>query len=252
MEWLDAGRKLLRSDRWDEWRKSETDQKKKIPNPPLQKPAPPGAKLVDLVPPEALTVGGMPFIEAVRRRRTHRSYTADPLSLEELSFLLWATQGVRQVNPGQSTLRTVPSGGARHPLETYVFANRVTGLEPALYRYLPLDHKLCFLRAHPDMPAQVARACNHEFAGRSAVTFMWTAIPYRTEWRYAFVAHKIILLDAGHLCQSLYLASTAIGGGMCAIAAYSQSRLDEFLEVDGRDEFAVYAAPVGKVKASEA
>ena len=247
MESMDAGRKFLRSDRWEEWRKSDTDQKNKVPNPPVQKPPPPGAALIDLVPPEALTVGRMPLVEAIRRRQSHRQYTAASLSLEELSFLLWATQGIRQVTPAQTTLRTVPSGGARHSFETYLFANRVTGLEPALYRYLALEHKLCLLRAHPDMAAQVARACNHDFAGQSAVTFMWTATPYRSEWRYAFVAHKLILLDAGHLCQNLYLASTAIGAGMCAIAAYHQSLLDEFLAVDGRDEFAVYVAPVGKL-----
>ena len=204
------------------------------------------------MPPEALTIGTMPLIEAIRRRQSHRKFADEPLSMDELSFLLWATQGVRQLSRSNNVaLRTVPSGGARHPFETYLFARRVTGLEPALYRYLALEHKLCRLRTHPDMAAQVAHACNHDFAGQSATTFMWTAIPYRTEWRYSFVAHKIILLDAGHVCQNLYLACTAVGAGTCAIGAYNQRALDEFLGVDGHDEFAIYAAPVGKVSQDE-
>jgi SagB-type dehydrogenase family enzyme len=250
---FDAERKLLKSDRWDEWRRSETDQKKKVPNPPLQKPAPAeGAPLIDLVPPEALTVGQMPLLDAIRRRQSRRKYAAEPLSLEELSFLLWATQGVRQMlSSNKAALRTVPSGGARHPFETYLFVNRVTGLEPGLYRYLALEHKLCCLRTAPNMAAQVARACSHEFAGNSAVTFMWTVVPYRTEWRYSFVSHKIIALDAGHVCQNLYLACEAIGAGTCAVGAYNQQALDEFLGVDGQDEFAIYVAPVGKVDPGE-
>jgi SagB-type dehydrogenase family enzyme len=68
------------------------------------------------------------------------------------------------------------------------------------------------------------------------------------EWRYSVAAHRVILIDAGHVCQNLYLACQAIGAGTCAIAAYDQNKMDEFLKVDGKDEFVVYLAPVGKVK----
>jgi SagB-type dehydrogenase family enzyme len=77
------------------------------------------------------------------------------------------------------------------------------------------------------------------------VLFFWTAIPYRSEWRYAAASHKLIALDAGHLCQNLYLACEAIGAGTCAIGAYDQALCDELLGVDGVDELTVYAAPVG-------
>lgn len=85
------------------------------------------------------------------------------------------------------------------------------------------------------------------FAGQAAVTFIWTALPERTEWRYAEASYKVIALDAGHACQNLYLACQAVSCGTCAIAAYSQTLVDELLGVDGRDEFAVYLAPVGKL-----
>jgi SagB-type dehydrogenase family enzyme len=85
------------------------------------------------------------------------------------------------------------------------------------------------------------------FAGSAAATFAWTAIPYRMEWRYGLAAHKVIALDAGHVCQNMYLACEAIDAGTCAIAAYHQALMDELLGVDGKDEFTIYLAPVGKV-----
>ena len=151
------------------------------------------------------------------------------------------------VGAGTVSLRTVPSAGARHPFETYLLVNRVEGVSPGLYRYLPLEHKLCFLKAG-DAPAHaVHRACLEQYVLESAVTFVWTVVPYRTEWRYSLLAHRVILMDAGHVCQNLYLACEAIGAGTCAIGADHQAALDAALEVDGEEEFAIYVAPVGRV-----
>ena len=142
----------------------------------------------------------------------------------------------------------MPSGGSRHPFELYLAVSRVDGLEPGLYRYLPLDHKLCFLDADPQIGKKMARACcKQAFVGKGAVVFIWTALPYRAEWRYTIVAHKMIALDAGHSCQNLYLAGEAIGGGVCAIGAYNQKELDALLKVDGTEEFTIYAGVIGKI-----
>jgi nitroreductase len=84
---------------------------------------------------------------------------------------------------------------------------------------------------------------------KSAVVFVWTTIPYRMEWRYSIVAHKMIAQESGHVCQNLYLASESIGAGACAIT-YDQTKVDGILGVDGKDEFAIYVAPVGKVTAA--
>jgi SagB-type dehydrogenase family enzyme len=245
-------RKFLKSDRWDEWKKIATDQRKGVPTPPPQKPYPKDAKLTALVSPEDLTVGKMPLIEAIKRRRSRREFAEEPLTLEELSFLLWATQGVAKKEnrdasaPPRIVLRTVPSGGARHPFETYLLINRVEGLQPGLYRYMPLENKLCFLYADAELTEKVHEACEGQYVKGSAVTFIWTAIPYRTEWRYSILSPKIIAQDSGHLCQNLYLACEAIGAGTCAIGAYNQEKMDRVLRVDGKEEFAIYAAPVGK------
>ena len=228
---------------------SETDQQRGVELPPLEKPFPDDAGRVDLPP-----VGQWKGIEtvdvatAIGGRRSRRSFSPEPLTLDELSFLLWATQGVRQrVAPG-AVLRTVPSAGNRHALETYIAAMRVGGLEPGLYRYLPLEHQLLHLFHEEQMPEKLTEATlGQAFVGRAAAVFIWTTIPYRMEWRYGLAAHKVIALDAGHVCQNLYLACEAIGAGTCAMAAYHQQLMDRLVRVDGQEEFVIYLAPVGKV-----
>ncbi len=250
MDRIAAGRKLLEAGPWGEWQKQDTDQRRKVPAPPLQKTYPAHAKLIDLVATKDLTVGRMSLIDAINNRKSRRRYTSGALTLEELSFLLWAAQGVQEISKKEdATRRTVPSGGSRHPFELYLAVNRVNDLESGLYRYLPLDHKLCFLRADSQLSKKVTRAClKQAFVGKGAVVFVWTALPYRAEWRYSVVAHKMIALDAGHSCQNLYLAAEAIGAGVCAIGAYNQNELDALLEADGKEEFAVYAGVIGKIK----
>jgi SagB-type dehydrogenase family enzyme len=261
IESMETYRKFLKSDVLEEVDKIETDQRKGLPAPPPQKPYPEDARVIALVSPEDLVVGKMPLIEAIERRRSRREYSEEPLTLEELSFLLWATQGIRKITTcnapkefpdasarSRAALRTVPSGGARHPFETYLLVNRVSGLEPGLYRYLPLENKLCFLYSDAELTEKVHEASYEQYVKNSAVTFIWTAIPYRTEWRYSIASPKIIAQDSGHLCQNLYLACEAIGAGTCALGAYDQKKMDLVLRVDGKEEFAIYVAPVGKTK----
>jgi SagB-type dehydrogenase family enzyme len=248
MNSIKESRKSLRSDMWSEFRKWETDQKKRIPHPPPQKPYPENSKLVELISPDNFKVGTMPLRDVINKRRSRRKYNNLPISLEELSFLLWSTQGVQEIiQEGVTVLKTVPSGGARHPFETYLVINRVTDLEPGLYRYLSIDHKLLFLGSKPDLDELITEACNNQrFIKDAAVVFVWTTIPYRMEWRYHLIAHKVIAIDAGHLCQNLYLSSESIGAGTCGIGAYDQDKVDSILGVDGVDEFTIYIAPVGK------
>jgi SagB-type dehydrogenase family enzyme len=245
----EAYREFLKANAWEQQQNFRSDQQKGVPVPPLQKPYPEDATLIDLVPPEEITVGEAPLKAVVADRESRRRFTEEALTLEELSFLLWATQGVRDVLPGgRALLRTVPSAGARHAFETYLFIHRAEELERGLYRYLSLEHKLYFLYDEPDLAERVSDACyGQRFVGNSAVAFIWAALPYRMEWRYSILSPKLIALDAGHVCQNLYLACEALGLGTCAIGAYHQAKMDAVLGVDGEDEFAVYVAPVGKI-----
>jgi len=241
---LAAGRRFLKAN-WGDIDGVTSDQDKGVPVPAMEKPCPPGAAVVDLVPADRLTVGTLSVREAIAGRRSRRAFAPGNLTLEELSYLLWATQGVANLTPKRS-LRTSPSGGARHPFETSLAVFRVAGVEPGLWRYQPVEHRLCRLgRPLEGMAAELDAALFEQLFG-CAVAFLWTAVPYRTEWRYHAVSHKVILLDAGHLCQNLYLAAESIGCGTCGLGAYDQQALDRFLGVDGVEEMAVYAAPVGR------
>lgn len=216
--------------------------------PPVQKPVPPGSNIITLPGRDEWNLPPCDLLTAIGMRESHRSFLPDLLSLQELSMLFWATQGVRTVVHEAAVLRTVPSAGCRHPFETYFAAFRVDGLAPALYRYLPLEHGLLLVKEHEKLAASlVAAAHGQRFVAQAAGCFIWTALPTRTEWRYAEASYKVIALDAGHVCQNLYLACEAIGAGTCAIAAYRQDLMDELLGVDGDDEFTIYIAPVGKV-----
>jgi SagB-type dehydrogenase family enzyme len=248
-------RDFLKADLWADFAQTETDQKKGLPPPPIQKPVPEDASLVDLVLPNEFKSGQLSIREAIRRRRSRRAYNTCSLTLDELSFLVWATQGLSDVesyttqplSKGATRYRTVPSGGARHPFETYLLIRRVDGIQPGLYRYLPVQHKLCFIKAYEALSPELNVLSGNSISlSTSAVIFLWTAIPYRTEWRYGILAAKLIAQDSGHLCQNLYLACEAIGAGTCAVGAYHQKAVDRLLDLEGEDEFVIYMAPVGK------
>ncbi|MFO7618208.1 MAG: SagB/ThcOx family dehydrogenase [Thermoplasmata archaeon] len=225
---------------------SKTDQNKGAVMPPIQKPVPKGAKIVAL--PEIPKVMGKAGLrKAIAGRRSRRAFLDETISLEELSFLLWATQGIRDRDNPARIYRTVPSAGNRHALETYIAVFRVDELAKGIYRYLPLEHALVRVSAASGLAKKVSDGCfGQRFAGSSAATFIWAAIPYRMEWRYGETSYKVIAIDAGHVCQNLYLACEAIGCGTCAVAAYDQEAMDELLGLDGDDEFVIYVAPVGK------
>jgi SagB-type dehydrogenase family enzyme len=227
---------------------SKSDQNLGIKPPPIQKPYSEEKKLTMLPKPlEWKNIEDKGIIPAIKNRRSQRKYLNEPLSIDELSFLLWATQGVKR-NLGSTVLRNVPSAGNRHPFETYICVSNIEGLAQGVYRYLPLEHELLFEFAITDMAGKITDATMGQFfAGAAPAVFVWTAIPYRTEWRYAAASYKVIAIDVGHVCQNLYIACEAINSGTCAIAAYNQKLMDELIKVDGTEEFTIYLAPVGKV-----
>jgi SagB-type dehydrogenase family enzyme len=228
---------------------SLTDQHQGVMPPPVQKLPRVGQELIPLPKEETFRAfRGTDLLAAISNRRSHRRFLGRPLSLSELSFLLWATQGITEILAPGFAQRTVPSAGCRHAFETYLLISQADDLEPGVYRFLPVEHALVFEGEVENLPARLVEATlGQTFIATAPVTFAWTAIPYRMEWRYDIAAHRVIAMDAGHLCQNLYLSCEAIGAGTCAIAAYHQELMDLLLKVDGNDEFTIYLAPVGKV-----
>ncbi len=225
-----------------------SDQMLGLPQPLLELSTGEGP-VTPLPDPAEFEVPALDLWEAIVRRESIREFAREPLSLEELSYLLFATQGVRSVVGGEYTLRTVPSAGARHALETYLLINRVEGVPHGLYRYLALDHRLLEVGRGPLLDQQITAACYHQsFIEESAVTFLWTAVPYRMTWRYGERGYRYLFLDAGHVCQNLYLAAQPIGCGVCAIGAFDDEAINRVLGLD-EEQFLVYVAAVGRRRA---
>lgn len=209
------------------------------------------ARLIDLPAVTEAVVTTPNLYHCIQQRRSTRLYSEEPIRLEELSYLLWATQGIATTTKAGLTLRTVPCSGATHSFESYLLIRKVDTLPQGLYRYLPVEHKLLFLAELEDVETQIDSITLEQpfvphFANKAAVLFLWSTIPYRSEWKYDITAHKKILIDIGHVCQNLYLASESIGAGTCAIGIYDQTLVDQLLGLDGEDEFVIYLAAVGK------
>lgn len=238
-------REFLKSNEWVNKKQLETPKEKGKDRPSAVKSYDEKAKIIELPSPTDLELKNDSIKKILIQRKSRRSYNKEKLSMKELSYLLWATQGLRKDN---IRLRTVPSGGAVHPFETYLSINRVESIEKGIYRYIPDKHSLLLVKNIDDIEKKVVKAANgQKFVGQAAVVFLWTVLPERGEWKYDILAHKLAALDAGHVCQNLYLSVESISAGTCAIDAYNQKVADEFLGVNGEDEFVIYMAPVGKI-----
>lgn len=222
-------------------------QQRGEPQPPLELPFDNTAPLIDLPDARAHNLELANVYDLITDRQTWRNYANHPLSLSALSFLLWATQGIKSFADTYATQRTVPSAGARHAFETYLLVHNVDDLEPGIYRYIASQHKLLRLDLGDQLTTRVTRACmNQEQVVRSAVTFIWAAVMARMFWRYGERGYRYLHLDAGHVCQNLYLAAEAQRCGVCAIAAFDDEALNDILGLDGEDTFAIYVATVGQ------
>jgi SagB-type dehydrogenase family enzyme len=227
----------------------ETDQNLKKPQPPLTKAAMtdhPADLPTDF---EKLQIDN-DFLHVINSRKSQRVYTEEPVSLLTLSYLLWCAQGVKSIRgKAYATLRTVPSGGARHPFECYLALQKVEGLEDGLYHYLPMTHQIEFLGCPEDLRDFISRAvCDQKWAARANAVFFLSCVFYRAEWRYGIWAHAPILMDSGHVTENLYLAAASIGLGGCAIAAVDPPEADKGFGLDGEEETIFYAMPVGTVR----
>lgn len=229
----------------------ESDQELKRPQPPLCKPA--------MTPKETHIVLSQDFssldmknhlVDVIRDRKSSRVYTQEEMSLNQLSFLLWATQGIKALRgKSYATLRTVPCGGARHEFETYLLVRNIAGLEPGAYHYLPMEYALEFLHPVSDLEQTISDSLSGQsWAAKANVVFFWSMVPYRAEWRYGIYAHRIALVDIGHVGQALYTACTGLGLGCCGIGAFSHEGCAKLFDLDGVEEYIVYTSPVGTIR----
>ena len=221
-----------------------TDRAKGVAPPEIEEP--PIGNLIELPDPDRESVSELDLSEAIELRESMRNFTGESLTLSELSYLLWCTAGIKWAFE-EDAFRTVPSAGCRHAIDTYLAINRVGGVKPGLYRYIALDHSLECLPEYPDFSEELTKSCFDQSCVKdAAVVFIWAANAYRMTWQYAERGYRNLFLDAGHICQNLYLSVQAIGCGTCAVGAFKDQDLNNMLNLDGREKFVLYMAVVGK------
>ncbi len=248
MDSIKQMRNYPKSIRWDQ--PPMSDQNAGLPAPPIFKAPKDGATIIKLPDPHECETKALSVLQSFELRRSRRGFSKTPMSMHQLSYLLFCSDGFISPRPGQdyAALRTVPSAGCRHPLNTYVAVCNVEGIEPGLYHFLPREHalELIELRDAAALRTLTVDCCSGQaWAKTAGATVFWAADMYRCEWRYPTSAHKLVLLDVGHRCQNLYTACEELGLGTCSIGAYNQSLCDSIFQLDGENEFVVYCSPVG-------
>ncbi len=187
---------------------------------------------------------------ALRGRKSIRHYSDEALSMNHLSFLLWAAAGIQRVE-GSFTFRTAPSAGALYPIETYVMASRIEDLAAGIYHYSVKQHCLESLK-EGDFRSQMAMAAlGQKICLEAAAVLVWTAVFQRSKWKYDQRAYRYVYLDAGHMGENLALAATGIGLGSCQIGALFDDEVNSLVGVDGIEESVVYMSVIGKPRTAE-
>ncbi len=179
------------------------------------------------------------------KRRSRREYAAGkPLALNDLAALLWAAQGLT-AQFGDTFFRTAPSAGALYPVETYLYAHAVEGLEEGLYHFRPGDYDLEFLKRGNFSVRLAEAALGQSMFLNAQVTFIWSSIIARGQWKYHQRAYRYTYIDAGHIAQNLYLAGEGLGLGVCAVGAFYDDDINAIMGFDGENETVIYMATVG-------
>ena len=231
----------------------QSDQEKELTQPPLNKET--SGEIIRISAVFDDVVKHDSYSALLDSRRSERMYDKDAVMTQnQLAFILWSTQGVQNIKGNNyAALRPVPSGGARHPFETYFIARNVEGIKPGIYHYLPLENvgekhvSIKFIGEFENHKERITdMLAGQKWACNAPVVFFYSCVAYRAEWRYSIFAHRVVLIDLGHIGQNLMLSAAAMDLGSCCLAAYDQKLCDEALCLDGYEEYTVYACTVGK------
>ena len=204
----------------------------------------PDSKKIKLPKPKAIIKATLDY--CLKNRKSIRDFTDEPISLEELSYLLWASTGIQRKEHGYE-FRTAPSAGALYPIETYVVINNVKDLKNGVYHYSIKDYTIEEMRLGDFGKKTANGALGQGMCARASAVFIWTSVFQRSKWKYGQRAYRYIYLDAGHIAENLALASTGLGLGSCQIGALFDEEINEIIDVDGKDESIIYMSVVGKI-----
>lgn len=205
----------------------------------------PGTRVIDL--PKPVLAPGMSTEQAIAMRRSVRDYSGEPMTLGELSRLLFLASGVAAEEWG-STHRTAPSSGALYPIEIYPVIHSVAGVAPGVYHYSFQHHALELMRAGDHRETVVQQGLGQEYLGRCGVVLFLTQILQRMRFRYQDRSYRYGMLEAGHIGENVYLAATSMGLGACGVGAFMDNGINAMLGVDGVEEATVYMLAAGRKK----
>jgi SagB-type dehydrogenase family enzyme len=202
----------------------------------------PESHIIEL--PEVHPLTDTSLYEAIKNRKSIRSFKNKEISKEILSYLLWSSTGISRKKQ-DFEFRTAPSAGALYPIETYLLINNVEDVKPGIYHYSNKNHNLELLK-EGDYAVEIAEAAlGQKMCADSSVVFIWTAIFQRMKWKYRQRAYRYIYLDAGHIAENLALSATSLELGSCQLGALYDDELNEIIGVDGTDESVIYMSAVG-------
>ena len=228
---------------------SPIDQIQGVPEPLTELQIPEGATVIKLPNPKSIKVPDVSIRQAIENWEPVAYFSRSSVTLKELSFLLWCTQGSRKTGSDQLQIRNTPSSGLRYPLETYFVAGEVDGLETGLYRYLPRSHSIVIERLGSDIPLTMGNTTmNFALITRAAVTFLWVGIPYRSVWALGNRGCRSVLIEAGHTCQALIMAAACIGCRVQPSDLFHDEMMIQLANLDPETQWPLYMAAVGKVE----
>lgn len=241
----DPGIEFLEKTRYPDF--STVDLILRVPEPPKELPVPDGAQVIKLPNPKRIKIKEVPVREALENWELPGFFSRSSITLNELSFLLWCMQGVRKAVGDSPIPRNVPSSGFRYPIETFFVAGEVDGLETGLYRYLPLSHQIIIERLDSDLPLAMGTACmNFKLITKAAVTFLWVGIPYRSTWALGNRGYRSVLIEAGHICQALIMASSCIGCDVQPIDLFHDEMMIHLTHLDQKSQWPLLVGAVGR------
>ncbi len=188
---------------------------------------------------------GLP--ETLIKRRSVRRFKRRPLTLIELSTLLYYSLGIKGSSWG-IPMRMFPSAGALQPIEAYLQVNGVEGLEKGIYHYEPDGHKLTLLRKGDFSMQMYKYSLEQDHVRDAPLNIVLSIVLTRTQSKYGFRAYRYALLDTGHVGMNLYLVATSMGLGTCAVGAYYDRDIDNLFGLDGVDEISIIIYPIGEPK----